>query len=93
MIKTYLGTPHHTVDSIHHNAWWWTYSEGEGAPPKYFNVVFKYSSVVQVAETADIAKPQLLRDDEAPFPSPIEEPINCRKGPAFVVTHPRNSIS
>jgi hypothetical protein len=70
----HLGPAHHKIDSTYHDSWWWTYSEGEGAPAKYFNVVFKYGSVVEIADTADFARPQLLRDDEAPLPKKKVEP-------------------
>lgn len=66
-VRWHLGAPHHMTESSHHESWWWAYSDGGGAPSKYFNVVFKLGSVVQVADTADFAKPQQLKDDEAPL--------------------------
>jgi hypothetical protein len=63
-----LGKPHHATETTQHESCWWAYSENGEAPAKYFNVVSKLGSVVQVADTSDFSRPQLLKDDEAPLP-------------------------
>ncbi len=64
----HLGKAHHTIDTPDRDSWWWAYSEADGAPSKYFNVIFKSGFVEQVNNTADLTEPPILKEYLAPLP-------------------------